>query len=145
MLEIIKLRNEAYEHLVIYLNIKNLPEINNLVRSVVDKIDDENILKNLTYFKYALDPANLNLNLEQEINKYSDYNLCLMFLILRLTKYSKYRSYTLVEIVNEFCKDYEHKINIDLVALYLINNFHQFYINMLCNEKDFLFNMDLTE
>lgn len=144
MLEIIKLRNKAYEHLVIYLNIKNLPETNNLVRSVVDKIDDVNILKNLTYFKYALDPINL-LSTSDEISKYSDYNLCLIFLIIKCSGNSKYRDYTLHEIIEEFCEEYEHKIGLDIVALYLINNFHIFYINMLCNEQDFLFRLTATK
>lgn len=138
MLDIIILRNEAYEHLVKYLSIETESEVKELVRSIVDKIDDENILRNLTYLKYALDP--LLPYSEEVILQYSDFNLCIMLLIIKSTKNSKYRRLTPIEIIDEFCKDYIHKINLDTVALYLINNFHLFYIDILCNEKDFLFN-----
>lgn len=135
------LRKQAYEHLVTYLHIERKTEIKNLVSSVVDKIDDENILRNLTYFKYALDPISIHFDSdEEEIHKYTDYNLCFVFLIIKATKGSKYRKSTPIEIIDEFCRDYEHKMDLDVSALYLINNFQLFYINLLCNEKDFLFN-----
>lgn len=139
-----ELRDAAYEVLVIDLDITEKPEIKNLISSTINKIDNESILENLKYIKYALDPINL-LSTSEEISKYSDYNLCLMFLIIKCSDNSKYRYYTPLEIIEEFCEEYEHKIGLDIAALYLINNFHIFYIDMLCNEKDFLFRLTATK
>jgi hypothetical protein len=139
-----ELRDAVYEVLVINLNITKKPEVKNLIKSTINKIDNIRILENLKYIKYALDPINL-LSTTGEISKYSDYNLCLMFLIIKCSDNSKYRYYTPLEIIEEFCEEYKHKIGLDIAALYLINNFHIFYIDMLCNEKDFLFRLTATK
>lgn len=127
-----KLQDIAYRLLVIHLNVKKEPEVKTLIKSIVTKIDDEEVLKNLTYIQYVLNPSYIYKK-KLVIEEFSDDNLCLMLLILKATKNSIYRKYSLLQLIDEFCSEYKYKTMLDLLALCTINDFHFNYIDDLFN------------
>lgn len=104
-----KLRDIVYRLLVIHMYLK---EENNeekiLIRKMVYKIEDKNILKNLTYVKYIFNPGYLHTK-ELVNDKFSTFQLYLVLLIVKATNNSVYKEYTIEELIEEFFSDYSYK------------------------------------
>lgn len=130
-----KLRDIVYRLLIIHLNIKEEPEVKTLIKSIVTKIDDEEVLKNLTYIKYVLNPLYIYTK-EFVIEEFTEDTLCSVLLILKATKSSKYRNYSLHQLIEEFCSEYKYKTMLDLVGLYTIDDFYFDYIDDLFNAEN---------
>ena len=130
-----KLRDIVYRLLVIHLNIKEEPEVKTLIKSIVTKIDDEVVLKNLTCIKYVLNPVYIHTK-ELVIEEFSEDHISVVLLILKATKSSKYKDYSLLQLIDEFCSDYKYKMMLDLFALYTPDNMQANYIDNLFNAEN---------
>ena len=131
-----KLKNIVYRLLVIHLNIKEEPEVKTLIKSIVTKIDDEEVLRNLTYIKYVLNPVYMHTK-KLVIEEFSEDHISAVLLILKATKSSKYKDYSLLQLIDEFCSDYKYKMMLDLFALYTPDYMQANYIDNLFNAEIF--------
>lgn len=130
-----KLKDIVYRLLVIHLNIKEEPEVKTLIKNLVTKIDDEEVLRNLTYIKYVLNPVYIHTK-KLIIEEFSEDNISAVLLILKATKSSKYKDYSLLQLIDEFCSDYKYKMMLDLFALYTPDNIQANYIDNLFNAEN---------
>lgn len=127
-----KLRDIVYKLLVIHMHLK---EENNeekiFIRKMVNKIEDKNILKNLTYVKYIFNPGYKNTK-KLVSEKFSTFQLYLVLLIIKATNKSVYKKYTIDELIEEFFSDYSCK---DIIFEPLFSTDQFYYVDECLNAE----------
>ncbi|MDD2887638.1 MAG: hypothetical protein PHY66_08215 [Aliarcobacter sp.] len=93
-----KLRSYILEILINHLNINKLPLEKSIIKNMIKKIDNENLLKNLTLIVH-FNNAKEKIDFEQF--------LYLFLLIIKETTEYKYTHYKMEELIEEFFGDYE--------------------------------------
>lgn len=109
-----KLRDKVYGILLIHINMKRSTELKPIIRNILNNTNDENTIINLGYINLIINHDKILT--ERQSKEYSDLCLCMILVILMLSKKDKYSKYTLRGLIDLFCSDYEYKDNLYSIA-----------------------------